>query len=80
MEVRDKILNYWANRLNISKNNEALVKLLEHYETVELVRPFVVEDLIKGVGRPIILDRYGITAGQMRGIGIKAGIFKPKRF
>lgn len=81
MEVRDKVLKRWALLLNISdKDLPALKETLSHYTDLEVVRPFVIRDLQKGVGRDIIIARYGLTAGEMRGIGIKAGIYKPKRF
>lgn len=80
-EIKRKIVMKWIDYLKTHEYKfDEPNFIFDSFDIVELARPFVIRDINKGVGKKIILDRYGITEGEYRGIGVRAGMFKRSRF
>lgn len=78
---QEKAVQHWKKELDMDPDQFARVeKLLLEMDALEVARPFIVRDLRRGTGRLVICKKWNITRGTMRGIGIRAGIFKPKRW
>jgi len=78
---REKILQKWVNFAGLESDDiDGLAAILEHYDDVELAKPFIISDLKKDVSPRVICARYGISFGCMRGIARRAGVrYSPRR-
>lgn len=67
MTPREKVLLKWIDRLGIPEEcQEEFMQMTQLFDDDKLMKPFILEDIRNGVGRGIILARYGITIGKYR--------------
>jgi len=79
---RARAVSRWLESLpSLTDEDKTILRgYLDKYPHIEVCRAFVVRDYKKGVGRQLIIDRYGLTTHEYRKIGIQAGFFRPKTF